>query len=321
MTKTGDRQDEERQPNAGPSGGEGRPKRVLVTGGTRGIGKGIVREFASAGFDVAFSGRTRREGEGREQDERGQLTPLEGSLETTTAIVEAAGREALAIQLDQLDPASVEAGADRVLETWGGVDVLVNNAMYEMGQYTNAWIKDTPLEEFAAKIQANFLAPVMLIQRLLPGMLERGSGVVINLSTRHNYQKQAGPPGKGGASVSYNCSKAACGKLADGLAAEHGGDGILAFDVDPGPVLTERFFTQGHRLGYPRELFCPIEVPARACLWLATDEEARGYNGQHFMAQEFVRERGLSERWETVLPMNRRWSPTAILDWREPGSA
>jgi NAD(P)-dependent dehydrogenase (short-subunit alcohol dehydrogenase family) len=293
-------------------------KRVLVTGGTRGIGKSICREFARAGFDVAFTGRTMNEGEGREEDEDGNATPLPGSLAATTEEVEALGRRALAVQLDLLDPASVDAGAKRVLESWGGVDVLVNNAMYEMGRYTNAWIKDTPVDEFAAKIQANFLAPLALIKHCLPGMIEAQSGRIINLSTRHNYTKQGGPPGAGGAGVSYNCSKAACGKLADGIAAEHDTDGIYAFDLDPGPVMTERFHTQGHRLGYPKELFCPVEVPAMAALWLATDDEARDYNGQHFMAQEFVRERGLWEEWESVLPMNKRWSPTAILDWREP---
>ena len=120
--------------------------------------------------------------------------------------------------------------------------------------------------------------------------------------------------------MSYNCSKAACGKIADGLAAEHDADGILAFDLDPGPVMTERFFTQGHRLGYPAELFCPIEVPAMAALWLATEDEAAQFNGQHFMAQEFVRQRELWPAWESVLPMNRGWSPTAVLDWREPGA-
>jgi NAD(P)-dependent dehydrogenase (short-subunit alcohol dehydrogenase family) len=295
-------------------------RRVLVTGGTRGIGKSVCREFARAGFDVAFTGRTLREGEGREEDEQGNRTPLEGSLQSTRTEVEAFGRAALPIQLDLLDPASVDAGAATALEAWGGIDVLINNAMYEMGRYTNAWIKDTPMEEFAAKVQANFLAPVALVKHFLPGMIERGGGCVINLSTRHNYQRQGGPPGQGGAGVSYNCSKAACGKIADGLAAEHGPDGILAFDLDPGPVMTERFHTQGHRLGYPKALFCPVEVPARAALWLATEDEAARYNGQHFMAQEFVRERGLSEDWESVLPMNRRWSPTAILDWREPGA-
>jgi len=293
--------------------------RVLVTGGTRGIGKSICREFARAGFDVAFTGRTLNEGEGREEDETGKATPLAGSLASTAEEVEALGAKALPIQLDLLEPGSVEKGAAQVLSEWGGIDVLVNNAMYEMGQYTNAWIKDTPIEEFAAKVQANFLAPIALIKTFLPGMLERGEGRVINLSTRHNYTKQGGPPGAGGAGVSYNCSKAACGKIADGLAAEHDADGILCFDLDPGPVMTERFHTQGHRLGYPASLFCPVEVPAIAALWLATNEEAKQYNGQHFMAQEFVRERELAPAWESILPMNKRWSPTAILDWREPG--
>ncbi|MFK7895302.1 MAG: SDR family NAD(P)-dependent oxidoreductase [Myxococcota bacterium] len=294
-------------------------RRVLVTGGTRGIGKSICTEFARAGFDVAFTGRTLREGQGREEDAEGVETPLSGSLESTQREVEAFGAEAMAVQMDLLEPASVDAAASHVLTEWDGVDVLINNAMYEMGRYTNAWIKDTPMEEFAAKVQANFLAPMALVKHFVPGMIERGSGRVINLSTRHNYTRQGGPPGAGGAGVSYNCSKAACGKIADGLAAEHDADGILAFDLDPGPVMTERFHTQGHRLGYPASLFCPVEVPALAALWLATDEEAKGFNGQHFMAQEFVRARGLAAEWESILPMNRGWSPTAILDWREPG--
>jgi NAD(P)-dependent dehydrogenase (short-subunit alcohol dehydrogenase family) len=292
-------------------------KRVLVTGGTRGIGKEIVREFARAGFDVAFTGRTLHEGEGREEDDEGNSTPLPGSLEGSRAIVESFGREALAIQVDLLLPSAVEDAIREVQSAWGRVDVLINNAMYEQGRYTNAWIRDTPMEEWAAKLQANFLAPLAFIQAFMPAMVEAGSGCILNLSTRHNYTKQAGPPGAGGAGVSYNCSKAALGKLADGIAAEHGKDGVLAFDLDPGPVWTERGERQHARIGYPRSLFCPIEVPAKAALWLATDPEAARYNGQHFMAQEFVRQRGLWPEWETTLPMNPNWSPTAILDWRE----
>jgi NAD(P)-dependent dehydrogenase (short-subunit alcohol dehydrogenase family) len=289
--------------------------RALVTGGTRGIGRATVLELARAGFDVAFTGRTQTEGQGKEIAPDGGVTVLPGSLDNTQAALAEMGVTGLPIQMDLLDPRSVDETVARVLKAWGGIDLLVNNAFYESGKYSSAWIKDIPLEEFARKMQANFFAPLALIKGFLPGMVERRKGCVINLSTRHNYTRQGAPPGEGSASVCYNCSKAAEGKLADGLAAEHGRDGVLSFDLDPGPVLTERGERQMERLGFPREIFCPIEVPAKAVLWLATDPEAAQYNGQHFMAQELVLQKGLHPRWNTILPMSETWHPGAELDW------
>jgi NAD(P)-dependent dehydrogenase (short-subunit alcohol dehydrogenase family) len=297
-----------------------RPK-ALVTGGTRGIGKAIVLELGRAGFDVAFTGRTLKEGQGREHAPDGGSSVLPGSLESTAQALAETGGDGMPIQMDLLDPASVDGTVEQVLSRWGGVDVLVNNAFYESGRYSSSWIKDIPMEEFARKMQANFFAPLALIKGFLPAMLERRHGRIINLSTRHNYTRQHAPPGGGSASVCYNCSKAAEGKLADGIAAEHGPDGILAFDLDPGPVLTERGEQQMVRLGFPREIFCPLEVPAKAVRWLATDPEAADFNGCHFMAQEFVLQRGLYPAWDTILPMSDTWHPGAELDWTTPRMA
>jgi len=107
---------------------------AFVTGATRGIGRAIAIGLAEAGFDVALSGRTRKEGDGREEDANGAPTPLPGSLETSAGDVRARGRQALEIALDLRDPDSIERGAAAVLDAWGGVDVLVNNAMYEEGR-------------------------------------------------------------------------------------------------------------------------------------------------------------------------------------------
>lgn len=292
----------------------GKP-RALVTGGTRGIGRAIVLELGRDGFDVAFTGRTRTEGQGQEIAPDGTVSVLPGSLDNTQQALAEIGATGLPIQMDLLDSASVDRTIAAVMEAWGGVDLLVNNAFYESGRYSSAWIKDIPLEEFQRKMQANFFAPLALIKGFLPGWVERKNGCVVNLSTRHNYTRQGAPPGEGSASVCYNCSKAAEGKLADGLAAEHGRDGLLSFDLDPGPVLTERGERQMVRLGFPREIFCPTEVPAKAVLWLATDPDAAPYNGQHFMAQELVLQRNLYPRWNTILPMSDTWHPGAELDW------
>ena len=71
------------------------------------------------------------------------------------------------------------------------------------------------------------------------------------------------------------------------------------------------------RLGFPRAIFCPLEVPAKAVLWLSTEAEAARYNGCHFMAQEFVLQRNLYPKWDTILPMSTSWRPDAVLDWVE----
>ena len=122
-------------------------RRALVTGGTRGIGKEIVRELARADFDVAFTGRTRHEGEGRDEDDAGHPTPLPGSLETTRALAVGEGVEALPIAVDLLDPGAVDAAIEAVRSRWGRIDLLVNNPMYEHGLHTNSWILETPRAE------------------------------------------------------------------------------------------------------------------------------------------------------------------------------
>ncbi len=101
---------------------EAEPRTALVTGASRGIGRAIALALAGDGYDVAVTARTVTEGTGQ--------FGLPGSLERTVAEIEALGRRALAVPLDLLDRDALVPAVDRVLDTFGHLDVLVNNAIY-----------------------------------------------------------------------------------------------------------------------------------------------------------------------------------------------
>src|SRR5690349_25037112 len=114
--------------------GNGMTDRVaFVTGASRGIGKACAVRLAAAGFDVAVTARTVREGEERDHSStvrKSDTRPLPGSLSSTADLVEAEGRRALVLPADLLDRASLGAAVATVLERWGSIDVLVNNGRY-----------------------------------------------------------------------------------------------------------------------------------------------------------------------------------------------
>src|SRR4029453_15636517 len=108
---------------------------AMVTGASRGIGRCAALDLARRGFDVAITARTLHEGEGRGhggwvRDESGPV-PIPGSLETTAAEIEALGAKPLVVRMDMLDRMSVGMALTTVIERWGHVDVLLNNAIYQ----------------------------------------------------------------------------------------------------------------------------------------------------------------------------------------------
>ena len=103
---------------------------ALVTGASRGIGRQTAVVLAREGWDVAITARTVEEGSGSVPARHGDdHVPVEGSLQTTVRLVEEAGGRALAVPMDLLDLDSVRSAARAVLEEWGAVDLLVNNAI------------------------------------------------------------------------------------------------------------------------------------------------------------------------------------------------
>jgi NAD(P)-dependent dehydrogenase (short-subunit alcohol dehydrogenase family) len=269
---------------------------ALVTGASRGIGKASAIALAEAGCDVAVAARTLTEGTGRD-DSKPDGLDLPGGLDTTAAAVEAAGGRALSVVIDLLDPDTLTAAAATVESEWGPIDVLVNNAVHT-GPGSMTRFLDTAPEHFAQKVQANYLSQLVLIRAVLPGMIERGGGRIINMTSAAGMQDPAAPAGEGGWGLAYSASKAAFHRTAGILAVEHGGDGILCFNVEPGMVLTEKMELNQKALGLENKYpVAPPSVPASVVAWLATSDAAAEHNGETFNAQRFARTEGLHPDW------------------------
>ena len=130
---------------------------ALVTGASRGIGRACAIALAAAGLDVAITARTVHEGDPFDESGSTLGEPIPGSLETTAALIEAAGGRALAVRADLLDRASLIGAGGAGPRRMGHVDVLVNNAVHT-GPGSMERFVDLDVDTIAAKLEANVVA-------------------------------------------------------------------------------------------------------------------------------------------------------------------
>jgi len=264
---------------------------ALVTGASRGIGRAAAIALAAKGFDVVITARTMKEGESADG------RPLPGSLETTAEAIRRLGREALALRLDLLDFATIDAALSRAFWEWGRIDILLNNGIYT-GPGPLQRFLEVDLATVETMFQANVFAQIHLTQKVLPSMFERGSGAVINMVSAAGLSDPPAPAGEGGWGFAYAATKAAFHRMAGVLKVEHAADGVHFFNVEPGFVLTEAM-----KLNDPAGKFtrrfpgAPPEVPAAVIAWLASDPAAAEWNGKTILAQKLALDLELHPDW------------------------
>jgi NAD(P)-dependent dehydrogenase (short-subunit alcohol dehydrogenase family) len=273
---------------------------AIVTGASRGIGHAGALALAEAGFDVAISARTVAEGTGVAESNtvrEARSLPLPGSLERTAAEIEAMGRRALVVPMDLLDRDAVVDLPATVVDAWGRIDVLFNNAIYK-GIGTMDRLADLTVESMSNMFAGNFVHQVLLIQAVLPHMVERGGGTIIDMvsgSARHDPPR---PPGEGGWGILYSASKAAFGRVAGGINAEYGASGVRAFNVDPGNVVTE-----ARRAANPDDDYAsgfgsePADATGKVVAWLASDPGAERFLGKWIFAPKLCSDLRLLPGW------------------------
>ena len=278
---------------------------ALVTGASRGIGKALAVWLARAGFNVAITARTVEPGERREHSStlrKSNTSPLPGSLMETAALVEAEGRSALVVPADLIDRASVAAAAQTVLAEWGRVDVLVNNARY-IGPGHMDWFMDTPIELLDVHLQANVVSQLLLTQLVLPGMIERGAGTIINITSGSAYGDPTKPAGQGGWGMGYGISKGAFQRIAGFINAELGESGIRCFNVNPGSIATERIGADMSEFGIGN-VGVSADVVGVVVAWLATDRASDELMSSTVEAQYVCAERNFLPGWaDPALPV------------------
>ncbi len=218
---------------------------ALITGASRGLGREIARLFARRGMGLVLTARG---------DEA--LQAVANELGEVTKVVALPG--------DVADPAHAERLARAGREQFGGVDILVNNAS-TIGPSPMPRLEEYHLSALARVFRVNVVAPLHLIRLVLPGMRDRGHGIIINVTSDAAVQPYAGWGG-------YGSSKAALEQLSRVLAAELEGSGVRVYVVDPGDMNT-----QMHREAEPEADLSSLpgpEVPAPAFLYLVERETA-----------------------------------------------
>jgi NAD(P)-dependent dehydrogenase (short-subunit alcohol dehydrogenase family) len=273
---------------------------AFITGASRGIGAATALRLAEHGFDIVLTARTLARGETHDHGNRAgepDYRPLPGSLEETAAAVRERGREALPLRLDLLDAASLAAAVDETEKRWGPIEVLVNNGIVQTAGVMDL-VRDLTAENVMRIYRGNVLAPLWLVQRVLPGMLARGAGTIVNLVSESGFTDPSAPAGQGGWGFAYSSSKAAIARLVGVLAAEHRDTPLRFFNVEPGFIVTEMVVATGllEQFG-PAWHGAPPEVPATVIAWLVTEDAARDWHGKTVSAQRLCKQLGLVPGW------------------------
>jgi dehydrogenase/reductase SDR family protein 1 len=245
---------------------------AIVTGASRGIGKGCAVELGAAGATVYVTGRTEQEG----------AAPLPGTIAATAAEVDAAGGRGIAVRCDHRDDEQVAALFARVRAETGRLDVLVNNAFLIPRELTGGkpfW--ESPISNWDDMIDVGTRSAYVASWFAAPLMVERKRGLIANVSSSGAIEYAW--------HVAYGVGKAALDRMTADTARELRPSGVAVVSLWPGLVLTER--TSRARQALPTLNFAGAEsqrFTGRAVVALATDPDVLARSGRAFASRDLA---------------------------------
>jgi len=262
---------------------------AVVTGASRGIGKGIALELGAAGATVYVTGRSVVEGD----------SPFPGTVGATAAELSELGGHGIAVQCDHSDDASIIALFERVKREQGGIDILVNNVFTAPEQriLEGGGFWEYPIGIWDELIHVGCRSHYVSSHEAVPMMIEKRDGLIVNISSFAGAAYAF--------NLAYGVGKAAVDRMARDMAWELRDYGITCVSMWPGWVRTERLLER------EREGDIPVstkngESPrftGRGVVAIATDPNRMERSGKVQIVYEIAREYGFTD-----------------VDGRQPGS-
>jgi NAD(P)-dependent dehydrogenase (short-subunit alcohol dehydrogenase family) len=260
---------------------------AVVTGASRGVGRGIAIALGSHGYTVYVTGRTQRSGE----------SSLGGTIHDTAAAVTAAGGKGgsggkgVAVRVDHRDDAATAALFERVRADEGRLDILVNNAALihdELQRPVPFWEK--PLAASTDLLDVGLRSSLVASYYAAPLLVETGRSLVVFTSAPGAVRYQYG--------AAYGAHKASLDKFAADMAVDFRPFGVTAVSIWMGAVLTERLqriIDRGPELGYLTGIAETPEFTGHVIAALAADPDALAMSGRTLIGAELARQYGISD--------------------------
>lgn len=247
-------------------------KTLFITGASRGIGLAIARRAAKDGANVVIAAKS---------DVPNPKLP--GTIYSAAEAVEAAGGKALALKCDIREEDQVYAAVQQAVDTFGGIDILVNNA-------SAIWLRgslDTPMKRFDLMQQVNSRGTFLCAQACLPHLLKAENPHILTLCPPPSLN-----PKWWGPHTAYTLAKMGMSFVTLGLAAEFGGSGVAVNGLWPRTLIATDALNMipGVSLGNGRK----SDIMGDAAHAILT-RKAAGFSGQFLIDDDVLREAGISD--------------------------
>jgi dehydrogenase/reductase SDR family protein 1 len=275
-------------------------KVAVVTGASRGIGKGIAEALGECGATVYVTGRT--------EDKATATVPLSGTIHATAQAVTKLGGTGIAVRCDHSHDEEIKALFDQVRREQGQLDILVNNvwagyqAMQrnEPGFQFKFWKMPPQFWDtmFAVGVRAHYIASVYAVQLMIP----QHAGLIANISFAAGQKYTS--------NVAYGVSKAAVDRMTLDMAHELRNEGVAVVSIWPGTVKTEML---AKRIGSKKTSY--IESPrfvGRGIAALAADPKVLEKSGQIWNTRQLAHDYQFTDIDGTLPPIKKQWLPKVM---------